>query len=437
MRSLFLWNPNTRSRPRVSSFYSTLLGLCCLWPLSGHSDQSTRLAALLETASRNNLELRAAQQDLVRSQEERQGARTAYWPELSLESEASLRGDREQQGDHAYYVAGRVNLYRGFQDRARLETSKISENIAKLQTEVAAQSLRSQIATLYFELIHLDRVMEILRADLSEKEKQIQMARTRIDAGLGTRTELFEFELHQRNINSQIHVLETQRKIAVLKLSQLSGAKLSPSFEPEDSVGVKLLSNDTLIASPESLGQSPKLKVSSLLKERAGVERQAVRGQWLPSIDMELQYGRLPEYDLGPSRPNSWAVVAKLSVPLSAGFRSAYEHRARAAEELRLSYLEQNQQNQTQRRFQELMQQLGDIRSRLELQAKNIETARRYYSATLTEYRRGARSSGDLSRATDEMFDAQSAASELTRDLRVTCLGLEELVSNPGLCLEI
>jgi outer membrane protein TolC len=261
-------------------------------------------------------------------------------------------------------------------------------------------------------------------------ERQGKMAKKKLEGGLTTKTDILEFELHQRILQSDLELLRIQRKEISSELALLIG--LDPTEEirvrsdEHFEVSSPLPSADQL--NKLALENNFELKQAELDIARARYERNQKLGEYLPLLEVEAQYGKLLETDFGSARSNSWSVIGMLKIPLFTGLSTWNRYQTSRSQLHQREVRAQQLALKVKARLALLVEKFDAYGKRYELAKANQKTAERYLESTLSEYQRGVKNSPDLATATDRSFDSRLMVFELEGELHLTRLAIAELV---------
>jgi len=340
----------------------------------------------------------------------------SYLPRVSarIGQEAYQTGSQESRNETVASVDLAVNLYRGGRDTLEDKITDANANIAKLES---AQTVRFEIEKAreaYWNLVAQREAKTLLESASSGNNKQVRSAKERVDAGLATRTDIYEFEMYQVRLEQEQARNSLEIKKRELELAVLLG--FSANVTIETLTKVNHVHNDGLLSEPFNPETHP--SVVTLYKQGQGAKIEAKKADlwWAPSVDLYASHGlnayREREFEEQDERVES-VVGAQATFGLFDGFDSRteskqkrYEARGRLAES-----------KQTAR---ELMAQVENARNELKVAHEIIHTsekslgiAKTYLQETLEEYKRGVKNSPDVLSALEKNLELQLKFIEL------------------------
>lgn len=159
-----------------------------------------------------------------------------------------------------------------------------------LATEQARQwvttQLVSQVAGLYYELLALDKELEILRNNITLQENAVEIVKVQKVGGRATELAVQQFTAQLLGTKSMLYVM--QQKITEIEniLSSISG-----KYDMPIKRGIQI----TALAIPEEIQiglpaqlllNRPDIRAAELLVEAAGADLEATRKAFLPSLNI-------------------------------------------------------------------------------------------------------------------------------------------------------
>jgi outer membrane protein len=400
-------------------------------------NEAHSLSNLWSLAEQNNPALKAGRASKEKHQHLLSSSTSAFWPHLFLESEYNNNQEKIPQTQYSTYLSARLNIFNGFQDQKAMKIASLEKSVSQLEYQNLKNQLWKDLLSLYSEFSFLHFKIEVIKRDIQEKNKQTKMAKTKVRSGLTTQTDVLELNLHQQN--RELEVLNINNQITNLneKIRIIVGIDERVKVKPSQ-VNIKPVSILLKELNREQITSSNNITERIVMAEqkKAELNLQQIRGQWMPQINTEARFGRLGDTDFKSARNDSWSLMAQISMPLFEGFKTTNQYRSQRAEALIQEYkLHQVIQSQSAR-MNQIFDSLTAIETRLKILEAKKETTKKFYAATLSEYRRGVKGLGDLGRATDEMFGTEIEMLSTKNDYVKICTELEFLIDKQGTCLK-
>lgn len=355
----------------------------------------------------------------------------SYLPRLNarLGNETYKTGTQESRNDTIASVDLAVNLYRGGRDTLEDKITEANASVAKLDRDQAVRFEIEKAREAYWNLVAAREAEVILKRAMSKNTMQVRSAKERVDAGLATRTDIYEFEMYQVRLEQEQARNSLEIKKRELELAILLG--FSEDVSIETGTKVSHLHKDGLLDEHFDPGTHPSVMTLQKQSQEAKIESKKASLWWTPSIDIYASHGlnayREREFEEQDERIES-VVGAQATFELFDGFDGTAESKQKRYEALgRLA-----ESKQTAR---ELNAQVENARNELKVAHEIIHTsekslgiAKTYLDETLDEYKRGVKNSPDVLSALEKSLDLQLKFVELKLDYQLARTNLLELL---------
>jgi len=398
------------------------------------------LEDLIKEALKNNYDLRTV---IARTQEARAYvgvARSAYYPSVGFDSGVqrdlgtyrfvpALNLPAAGASTHDLFVGGlstawEIDLW------GRIRNTAAAANTTYLGTEEARRgfmlSLVSDVAAAYFELVELDRRLELAHQSRDAFQTTYKLFSERFGAGIGSKLQVTRAE--SALAAAQATVDDTERQIA----------------EKENQICVLVGRNPSAIKrSPPELGLNtppivPAGIPSQLLERRPDIRQSedslryalanvgVANANFFPRIGLTTLFGRVSTdlSSLTTGNSDIWALAASASGPLFTGGRLTKQRRAAKAvfDQAKFQYSQS-----ALRAFQEVSdaltasQKLSDME---EQQKHEVRALTESVAIANRRYRGGLASYYEVLEAQELLYPAEFSLSQTSRDRRLVIVQL-------------
>jgi len=392
------------------------------------------LPEALSLGEKQNLGLQAqnGQERLARFQLE--SAQANLWPTLTLNSDLSRPGPNFR-GDEWLNAASRTQfetvwrsnlafkwvLFDGMGNWASVETARLSAKASSARTQAELWSLRSLIASAYWEVSRQQELGALRRQNLERSQEVLRIAQAKRELGSANLLEVRQAEL-DRNADSSALL---KQQLALRQAQRQMNALLERDLEVEfrvDSVVVldTALSHEQL---QESLDRShPALLASKMSEEASAANVQAVRSDWLPEVALYANYQFLEQFaeQEPPADVHRQGMLygAQLTFPLFEGGRTRSKV-AGAKESRELARLSSRQVRSALGKnlslgFANYQQSVQIWR----MESYNASQADSTYQLGLAQYKLGALSALEMRRLQETGAEASSRATQALYDAK-------------------
>ncbi len=302
------------------------------------------LVALIDTALDNNQELNITVQEILITNNEILAARGEYLPRLGFGAGAGVEhvGQFTSQGqsDENLDIPDNLQsysfgLYAGWEidiwGRLRnLANAAVYRYLASMQgRNFMVTRLVTEIASSYYELMALDRQLEVVQNNIALMENSLQIVRLQLQAARTTSLAVARFEAELRNYQSRQYTIQQQIVEAENRINFLVGRFPQP-VERSTAGFMDLEPPAISVGVPSDLLENrPDVLQAELQLEAAQLDVSAARAAFYPTLGIEGVIG-YQSYDITKlvNTPDSllYGLFASVFAPLlnRTGLRADY-----------------------------------------------------------------------------------------------------------------
>lgn len=387
------------------------------------SSLQIQFEGLNELLLKGNAKL-AASEAMLKASDDRKGSLArSFFPSLEVYggSETFKVGENSNQTQPDYGAELQMNLYNGGKDQ--LESNKRKLNHQKLtfqnQRVHSEELLKARI--LYWEILYHQDLLKLTQTTKVFSEENKKQALRRIQSGVATNSDRFEFEMQEVEIQQQIAETELQlyklyKEFKVLMNLDLKTEIQFPDNRNHDHDLSALKKHTTqehefLFKEAELESQSKKLS-SQILK----------RDLW-PKVKAYAAYNqfneREEEFPRAKDRVES-VIGLRMTLSLPSVLESRSEARALESESLAYQALANDQKRSLEVHFENEIKELELLHSQVHEAEENIQRAEKYYKLTQVEYSRGAKNSPDVLGASEKYFEVKNKHLKILKDFQIS-----------------
>ncbi|HEX6939189.1 MAG TPA: TolC family protein [Longimicrobiales bacterium] len=301
--------------------------------------RTVTLAEAIRLALENDPAAVAAEAAVTNAAADLLTARGAWLPSLSVNStygnSSNQRFDqvsgRLVSENYTARVAASYDLFAGGRRFAehRVAGARLEAAEADRRAQRFATALRT--TELFYAAAAAEELVALADQRLARAEKQLEFARTRLDVGTATRSDVLRAEIEVGNARIALVDAEAARRSGRLELGRIlglpEGARPASMALPERAPALPPL--EELIRRAEA--RSPEVVAARAQAESSGAARWAARAAYLPTIGLTSSYDWFA-FQFPPDQ-ESWSVRLSVSLPIFNGFeREARLQRAAASE---------------------------------------------------------------------------------------------------------
>jgi outer membrane protein, multidrug efflux system len=391
------------------------------------------LRGLIKTALENNYDIKIAAARveeyralagvsvIARLPQISAGANAQRQRSLTAPDEATIRGDYRASVDLSY----ELDLW------GRLASLNEAARADLLGTEYAARAVRtgliSSVATAYFELVALDRQLEVAERTVVNREKFFELTKAQLDRGA---VSLLEFGRAASSVSqARAAVPDIKRQIAQKEnqLSALLGQDPGPILRGKAGVEDMPVPPEVPAGLPSALlERRPDIMQAEAALMAANARANATKALLYPTIRLTgeagLESATLKSLFSDPT--GIWSIAAGIIQPILDSGRNGYQVDAAQArkDQATLQYY-----NTLVQAFREVSDALAARQwySKLsDVQKTNVEELQQAAALALTRYKAGYSSYFEVIDINGALFDAEIAQVKAQRDALLSLVQL-------------
>lgn len=364
-----------------------------------------------------NQELKALQNEITAQDSLKKSTYSAFLPGLNaVGGLARIKTDEDNEKGQVGYLQGSANLFSGFKDRSKLDIQANNLELARVNYDIRLRSIKEELTEVLTSMIGIHQIEKILNEEYKLTQTQKQMAARKVNAGLTSQVDNYEFELRESEIEIQRKNIAREHEEVHQKLNALFNQEILD----KDLEGLTFATTGSLAkeANLTSFDNHPLIRKAKIEAEIADSEKTAASSDFLPKLDLAYAFGRLtPTED--QVKYNESEVSLLLTIPLFSGFDTYHKRKSAvanlAAKESSKSQAILNIKSQ----FEQLKSRAQELTELYQIIDKKLLVAEKYYNLTLAEYKRGVKNSPDLVGATERYFDSKKKKIELQKELEL------------------
>lgn len=381
------------------------------------------LQALIDTAVRNNRDVRVAIATIAEYRAEYGVAKSAYYPridgQLSAGREKIVLVPGQNEAFNAIQVTANLQWELDFWGRIRRNSQAARADY--LASEEGRRSvvltLVSDVATGYLQLRELDLDLEISQRTLASRQQTLSLALRRYQQGLISELDVRQFESEVDN--SAVSIADFQRRIAQQEnaLSVLVGhtpAPVARGLSLTDVLGTFILPTALpaeLIARRPDVRQAEEALVAA--NARVGASQAAL----FPAVSLSSQYGRQGDKFNNTFQKNGeiYQIFGGVSIPLFRGgaLRSELSAARARSDQARFAY--EQATLVARREAEDAFVGVRTSRDQAVAQQRQVDALRRAFDLANRRYQNGVSSYLEVLDAERNLFTSELALTQAQR----------------------
>ncbi len=293
-------------------------------------------------ASRNNAELRAAQENLQAANSSVQIARATYLPQLSASFSAGLQGNdasnSRAQAEALAQLQGKATesfgasltasqtIFDGFATQARVNQAQARVRQSELQIQSLKARLSYDLKSAYTGMMQAQRSLRLYLDIIRRRQDNLRLVELRFAGGQENRGAVALSEAYLKQ--ARFEELQARDSLSVTRsrLNKVLGRGDDSSYE---------LKNDIPVSEPPAAPDplviarnNPDYKLTMAQEEEASADLALAGAGFYPELGVRGSIGRQDD-EFFP-RNESWSLSLVLTVPIFSGGRDYYGQKAAA-----------------------------------------------------------------------------------------------------------
>lgn len=264
------------------------------------------LVALVDAALQHNQELNIAIQETVVANAEIMARRGEYLPKVGFGVESGTErvgkftsqgqademtgiGANLQKYQPALYASWEIDVWGRLRNLAKAASHRYLASIEGRNFMVTR--LVSEIASSYYELLALDRQLQIITENIKLQEQAVELARAQFEAGRATSVAPARFEATLRAMQSSQYKVQQRIVEAENQLNFLAGRFPTPIDRARTNFLDRKPAAMAVGVPADLLANRPDVRQAELDLAAAGLDVDAARKAFYPSVGIEAVVG--------------------------------------------------------------------------------------------------------------------------------------------------
>src|SRR5665213_191423 len=261
-----------------------------------HPGEPLSLEAALLLTNRNDETLASSGEDYLQALIDKERAFSTFLPSISLaptmnwqQNRASFAGAPTTPVLTDVPVAGRYNVFNGFQDVANLRRAGYTSQQRKALLLDLQQTVLLDVAQVYYQVLSSERSVEVLLNSTQVQNERVRDMVGRQKAGVARPLDVAQTEAQAaatrvQLIQAQNNVRDGRITLAFLTATPVQDAPLADRLD----VPVNLITADAALLRAQATRQDVQAAQAAIEAGRQNV--QAAIGQYYPSVTLNLDY---------------------------------------------------------------------------------------------------------------------------------------------------
>lgn len=283
---------------------------------------------------------------------------------------------------------------------ASLETEGVGVDRARVE-----QDIRLRVIRAFYDVILAERLLDVSRATVEQRQKHLEMARTRYTAGVATEVDVLRSQVSLAN--AQPELIRSENAVRRAR-SVLNNLLVRPVDYPTVALGeltfVPQAKTDAQQIARQAVEHRPELERLRINELEAESQKKLANAENRLRLDFSGQYGFSARQPSNLWNPNftRWLFTLSVGLPLFDGGRRSGLYQQAIAQRKVTELVRSEQENAVRLEVQTALDELERAEKTVEAARLNVREAERVLAMTQDNYRYGAATTLDVT-------DAQTA----------------------------
>ncbi len=317
-------------------------------------------------------------------------------------------------------------LFRGFRTKNAVSLAEATVRAGWEALRITESSVLLEAVTAYLDVVRDQAIVTLRENNVTVLTRDLSATRERFKVGDVTRTDVAQAEARRAGAVAALDLARANLKTSRAVFERVIGHPPSRLVEPKPSALVP----KSLDESREIAGRESPAIVSALYREQAArFNIDLIRGELLPSVQLETNYSRRLDPKPGIEDTESTTVTGRLTVPFYTG--GEVEARVRQAKQTHVQRLQEIEQARSEVQAQVITAwaQLEAAKAAVESDLASVAANKTALAGVREEERVGQRTLLDVLNAEQELLNSEVT---LATDRRNVVVASYALVSAIG-----
>ena len=341
----------------------------------------------------------------------------SFTPELEIfaAQESFKEGNKTQQSQPMYGAEVKVNIFNGTKvlyDSKVRESQINNKRFTYQRTKTARET--------YWKYIYTIESIKLINEMMELNSKSLKSAQQRINAGVASQTDRYEFELKAIDLKQRLKEVSLSSEnlkrqiIFLLNIKPTQDLTITGALEHDHDYKMELSQNQ------KDYGFL--YQEEELAKDVEKLKENMPRGLFVPKVDLYASYKQQNQLEI--DMPNSEDRVErvaglKMTLNLNEAFENQRQAKASLFEATALVKRAQFQKRDFQVHVENETLELDLLHSQVHDSDLSVEIANKYFKTTLNEYARGVKNSSDVLSVSEKLFETRNKKLEIIRDFQI------------------
>jgi outer membrane protein len=403
----------------------------------------------IETALRQSVLIRAAQEGVLGAEAQKKEAFTGFLPKISTSYSYTWLNKAPYsymppipplttswnrltvgtQDNYAWAVEAKQPLFAGGGILANYEANRIGHDISRMDEAVVIQDIVQEVKVSYFNILKAERLLGVARQSLEQLQAHRHVAQNFFDVGMIPRNDLLQSEVQVANGEQFLIRAENSVALAKAKFNTVLRRKINDPVQVEDILAYRPYEPGIEDCIRVSMENRPEIKSQALKVDQARSLVKLARSDFSPTLSAVGHYersGDTPGVSGAPFKDaDNWYVMGVASWTFWEWGKTKYRVDASRSRENQSINLLNNTRDQVALEVQNAYLVMRESEKQVVVAKKAIEQAQENFRINEERYREQVATSTDVLDAQTLLTRAKSDYANALSEYNISNARLE------------
>lgn len=289
-------------------------------------------------------------------------------------------------------LTGRINLFNGGRDYLRRRMAQTGLTISRLDRESVVNAMIASVINAYYDVLAAREFIQIARDSVTTVQKELELMRVRLRGGSVLKSDVLSLEVRLAESEEELVRSRNRHQTALTALAAVMG--IDPDREPviEAPVGFPSASipqkYDQGLAF--ALARRPDLIQVRERVRQSAMAADAVRGEYLPRVDLQGKYYLDDENMKYDADRDNWMAAVILNWDLFTGFSTRAAAEAASARLAETLAADRNAELSVKVDVRNAYLNLEEAGARLEVARRSMDASKESLTLVLKQFEGGS-----------------------------------------------
>jgi outer membrane protein TolC len=282
-----------------------MLVLLIMAPGGATAEKVFTLDESIETALKQSVLIRAAQEGVLGAEAQKKEAFTGFLPKLStsysytwlnkapyMQIPPTPKFTVGTQDNYSWAVEAKQPLFAGGGIAANYEAGKIGFEISKMEKDAVTQDIVQEVKVAYFNILKAEKLLGVARQSLEQLQAHRNVAQNFFDVGLIPRNDLLQSEVQVANGEQSLIRAENSVALTKAKFNTILRRNINDHVQVEDILAYRPYDLSIENCIKAAMENRPEIKSQTLKVDQAKSLVKAAKSDFFPTLSAVGHYER-------------------------------------------------------------------------------------------------------------------------------------------------